>query len=164
MSTPVPLPPGSTFQDATRAAWATGGRYRSACASLVGAFHRDLLEVYAGGLAPKAIKAALDAGWPARVSDLMPDRWPHPRWITLPAWLVACHTCSRAMYADSPRLHTCLDCQRKAERNKKRAQRGTDLSDRLCAHCGTAFTPQRSTATFCSTKCRVAAHRAAKAG
>lgn len=31
-----------------------------------------------------------------------------------------------------------------------------------CAHCGESFLPQRSTATFCSTKCRVAANRAAK--
>jgi hypothetical protein len=29
-----------------------------------------------------------------------------------------------------------------------------------CATCGSSFTPQRSTACFCSAKCRVAAHRA----
>ena len=28
-----------------------------------------------------------------------------------------------------------------------------------CAHCGEHFQPQRSTARFCSTRCRVAAHR-----
>lgn len=28
-----------------------------------------------------------------------------------------------------------------------------------CAHCGETFLPQRSTAQFCSTRCRVAAHR-----
>lgn len=29
-----------------------------------------------------------------------------------------------------------------------------------CTHCGSAFQPRRSTAQFCSTRCRVAAHRA----
>lgn len=29
-----------------------------------------------------------------------------------------------------------------------------------CTHCGSAFQPKRSTAQFCSTRCRVAAHRA----
>ena len=48
----------------------------------------------------------------------------------------------------------CLDCQRKAERNKKRLQRGTDLSERTCEVCGTAFTPKRSHAKVCSPKCR----------
>jgi hypothetical protein len=34
-----------------------------------------------------------------------------------------------------------------------------------CRHCGGAFTPERTSARFCSPKCRVAAHRArAKAG
>jgi len=32
-----------------------------------------------------------------------------------------------------------------------------------CAHCGAEFTPKRSTARFCSTACRVAAHRARSA-
>jgi len=31
----------------------------------------------------------------------------------------------------------------------------------ICQHCGNTFTPQRSTARFCSTACRVATHRAA---
>ena len=30
-----------------------------------------------------------------------------------------------------------------------------------CSHCGSVFQPKRSTAQFCSTKCRVAAHRKA---
>jgi hypothetical protein len=29
----------------------------------------------------------------------------------------------------------------------------------ICVHCGTEFTPLRSTARFCSAACRVAAHR-----
>jgi hypothetical protein len=31
-----------------------------------------------------------------------------------------------------------------------------------CGHCGTVFYPQRSSARYCSTKCRVAAHRGQK--
>ena len=31
---------------------------------------------------------------------------------------------------------------------------------RLCSHCGSQFRPQRSTARFCSPRCRVAAQRA----
>jgi hypothetical protein len=32
--------------------------------------------------------------------------------------------------------------------------------DFSCAWCGVAFRPQRNTARYCSTRCRVAAHRA----
>jgi hypothetical protein len=31
-----------------------------------------------------------------------------------------------------------------------------------CAHCGETFVPKRTTARYCSTRCRVAAHRAQK--
>jgi hypothetical protein len=31
-----------------------------------------------------------------------------------------------------------------------------------CAHCGQPFTPERSSARYCSARCRVAAHRAKK--
>jgi hypothetical protein len=31
-----------------------------------------------------------------------------------------------------------------------------------CAHCGTPFRPQRTTGRYCSTRCRVAAHRGKK--
>jgi hypothetical protein len=33
-----------------------------------------------------------------------------------------------------------------------------------CAHCGEKFKPQRTTARYCSARCRVAAHRAKLAG
>jgi hypothetical protein len=33
------------------------------------------------------------------------------------------------------------------------------VSPRPCAQCGATFTPKRSSAQFCSTRCRVAAHR-----
>ena len=45
---------------------------------------------------------------------------------------------------------------------KQRAQSKQDRPTASCAHCGTEFAPKRSTAQFCSTRCRVAAHRAGK--
>jgi len=61
----------------------------------------------------------------------------------------------------------CQGCQQKAVREQwkryKRRQRNHQPKPVACAHCGEEFTPKRSTATFCSAKCRVAAHRAAKA-
>jgi hypothetical protein len=35
------------------------------------------------------------------------------------------------------------------------------VTDRVCAGCGEVFAPQRSTARFCSTRCRMAVHRRA---
>lgn len=49
-----------------------------------------------------------------------------------------------------------------ARRRRRRSGEVVDRSEASCAHCGNPFTPKRSTATFCSTKCRVGAHRAAK--
>lgn len=49
---------------------------------------------------------------------------------------------------------TCSSCLRRHERDKKRAQRGTDLTERTCQVCGDAFTPKRSHAKVCSPKCR----------
>jgi hypothetical protein len=37
------------------------------------------------------------------------------------------------------------------------------LSEAICAECGNAFTPVRSTAKFCSAACRVKANRRADA-
>ena len=59
-------------------------------------------------------------------------------------------------------------------RNQHRRQQNTATVQRLrqrrrdsiwqdCAHCSAEFTPKRSTARFCSTACRVAAHRARSA-
>jgi len=58
----------------------------------------------------------------------------------------------------------CNEC-RKAEQNRNRVaafrQRNKKPKVQIqCEHCGQAFNPQRSTAKFCSTKCRVAAKRA----
>ena len=42
---------------------------------------------------------------------------------------------------------------------KQRAANRQQPQPIACAQCSTEFTPKRSTAQFCSTKCRVAAHR-----
>jgi len=42
--------------------------------------------------------------------------------------------------------------------------RGGLVEDIACQHCGSAFTPARSDAKYCSGKCRVAAHRAKDRG
>ena len=46
-----------------------------------------------------------------------------------------------------------------AKRRRRTSGEVTTPTTKPCAHCGKSFKPQRSTATFCSTKCRVAAHR-----
>jgi len=70
-----------------------------------------------------------------------------------PPCICGCLKCGRFFYQYG-RRNACNGCQRKAERNKKRNQRGTDLSERLCPVCSTAFTPKRSDARCCSGKCR----------
>ena len=47
-----------------------------------------------------------------------------------------------------------IDESRQSSRDRKRRQRGTDLSPRDCACCGATFTPKRSDARCCSGKCR----------
>lgn len=61
----------------------------------------------------------------------------------------------------------CRGC-RNARLNRERVARHRALHrttpDRIaCGHCGAMFQPARSTARFCSGKCRAAAHRAAAA-
>ena len=59
----------------------------------------------------------------------------------------------------------CLPCKADRKRStdtaRKRRQRAAAAPDpaTTCAHCGETFTRKRSTAQFCSTRCRVAAHR-----
>ena len=65
----------------------------------------------------------------------------------------------RVLGEGSPKA-AATDEARAVARDRKRRQRGTDLSVKPCSHCGATFTPKRSTARFCSTRCRVAAHRA----
>ena len=48
-----------------------------------------------------------------------------------------------------------------AARDRQRKRRGTDLSPRACACCGSTFTPKRTDARFCSGACRAKASRQA---
>ena len=59
----------------------------------------------------------------------------------------------------------CSDClpeylrRQKNTRQKRYRDRHRAERQAICQHCSATFTPQRSTAKFCSTACRVAAHR-----
>ena len=91
------------------------------------------------------------------------------------AWIGRCRECHQVTIwtgqCDTRRQggipHYCQDCgpavRRRQARDSARRQRGTDLSDRLCAHCGESFTPKRSDARFCRGACRAAASRTGKA-
>lgn len=79
-------------------------------------------------------------------------------------WLSACSRCYMPMWAEPPHggrpgARCCSACRAAAERDRKRRQRGTDLSDRLCDACGESFTPKRSDARCCSGRCRAALSR-----
>jgi hypothetical protein len=71
-------------------------------------------------------------------------------------------------YLDKGEDQTTLAC-RKCERTEHnrlymRKRRGSDVphDPRPCGHCGQVFQPERTTARYCSTRCRVAAHRSSK--
>lgn len=69
----------------------------------------------------------------------------------------ACAGCGHLFFVNNTSntaARHCLFCQKRAERDKKRHQRGTDLSERVCPVCTTSFTPKRSDARCCSGKCR----------
>ena len=76
-----------------------------------------------------------------------------------PDLISPCRNCRRLFFHSDSRRVTCNDCQRKAEREKKRNQRGTDLSERTCPVCSIRFTPKRSHAVCCSPRCRAALSR-----
>ena len=70
---------------------------------------------------------------------------------------VYCGNCSRVMftYGVGPRRYCCDNCRESAT-----AKRRQDVAhDRTCQHCDQPFTG-RADARYCSTRCRVAAHRA----
>ena len=55
----------------------------------------------------------------------------------------------------------CVRCYDKRDAERRRAKRRRPPpNQRACAQCGETFSPARSDARFCSTRCRVAAHRA----
>jgi hypothetical protein len=62
----------------------------------------------------------------------------------------------------------CVDAfaeRRRREQNERRRQRRAQAprDPVACVRCGDRFVPVRSTAEYCSTRCRVAAHRARRA-
>ena len=68
-----------------------------------------------------------------------------------------------------PIQSACVNCRRDhhramhnlaARRRRRASGEVTTPSTKPCETCGESFSPKRSTARFCSTKCRVAAHRA----
>jgi hypothetical protein len=90
--------------------------------------------------------------------------------------LQPCQSCTADMLRDPHRrswkADHCQSCLREIKRasNRKSAKTYRINNGMVktplfvdCAHCGERFAPKRSTARFCSTACRVAAHRA-KAG
>ena len=85
-----------------------------------------------------------------------------------------CNHCGAEMLRDpkskSWRADYCNHCQKKHKRFENRqaakAYRQRNRHKTIvvhepiaCSHCGERFNPQRSTAKYCSTNCRVAAHR-----
>ena len=64
-----------------------------------------------------------------------------------------------------PRAARCALCararQNELRRERRKLERISAMSTQVprCAHCGLPFLNQRSTARFCSTRCRVAHHR-----
>lgn len=54
-------------------------------------------------------------------------------------------------------LRLLKNARQKRYRDSHRLERSV-----VCDHCGATFTPQRSTARFCSSTCRVAAHRTSR--
>lgn len=93
-------------------------------------------------------------------------------------WRSTCPHCGQEAAGLSPKHRSliqrcCRVCRLEHERamarlaaRRRRRAKGevTTPSTMACAHCGATFTPKRSTAQFCSTRCRVAAHRAATKG
>jgi len=77
---------------------------------------------------------------------------------------VACK-CGRSVFfrGDRKTHLLCFDCdlaRRQALQAAWRAANIPKAAEVSCDYCGTTFQPKRSTAKFCSTRCRVAANRA----
>jgi hypothetical protein len=127
----------------------------------------------------KEIGATLE---PDHFMWLMQSRWIHQRVANLDlspeevSWAglstLPCDTCCQPAWVDrfasiDQRLRRrCTDCwvafQRKRARDDSKAHRDRNRQPKPqqpCAHCGELFQPLRSTAKFCSAKCRVYASR-----
>jgi hypothetical protein len=94
--------------------------------------------------------SALAPVWrrPRGMSNSRAERWVRRYWRRR----------SRCQICAAERLR---EQRRQAEQRRRERQR--QPAETLCLHCGAAFHRQRTTARFCSARCRVAAHRAAQA-
>lgn len=127
---------------------------------------------------------------PSNVTRLRSHPQAHLEAFIIQRWVFSCPGCKRDWYLASALAQPdgslmCPDCRSDADlvwcpgcqRSLPAAAfRGYPALDRLCAdcrhaepafrscaRCGVPFTARRSDARYCSTRCRVAAHRAADA-
>jgi hypothetical protein len=73
-----------------------------------------------------------------------------------------CKGCGKKLRGYGSRRQRCAACVRELRRLaqlRRRAARRVAKVPIRCAQCGEAFQPQRTTARFCSPKCRVYWHR-----
>jgi hypothetical protein len=119
-------------------------------------------------------------GWPTHRERLraagivMPEKPPPPIDCPRPYryGLLQCHRCGREFYrVGRVVVRYCSDScaeaaakQRKAAANAARVKaqsqaRAAARADRRCGYCGEPLSALRSTQRYCSTRCRVAAHR-----
>ena len=109
------------------------------------------------------IRAWHGNGFRAHTADAL-DVWTRPCCDCEQDLVLLAKPGRRFTRADGPRR--CHGCQAIAERaswaKAKRKQRAAVAPDpsTVCEHCGESFIRKRSTARYCSTRCRVAAHRA----
>jgi hypothetical protein len=82
-------------------------------------------------------------------------------------WQVTCRECGKQWRGYGPRLRLCRECEKEVRRRRQQERRQAQRAAREaarervpCKHCGETFLPERSTARYCSVKCRVRAHRA----
>lgn len=105
--------------------------------------------------------------WGSRSTPPDPIKMPRPKWGTP---IVECRHCGRGFYVGQRCFGTsyCSDkCKRAANAvgyvKARSESRAAERKDLCCERCSKKLTAQRSTARFCSVRCRVAAHRQAAA-
>jgi hypothetical protein len=74
------------------------------------------------------------------------------------ARIYRCWRCDAEYVVHGTQLFCSRECAREVRNERRRAANA--LLSRACGHCGETFRPARVDARFCSTRCRVAAHRA----
>jgi hypothetical protein len=71
-----------------------------------------------------------------------------------------CEGCGRLVVDTEWRQRTITVCSERCRRDARSVERRGAGHAKACARCGQSFPAVRSDARFCSTRCRVAAHRA----